>query len=49
MIKLIDFTNKSQFEVEFYMKQHQLNYKIERDFHKKNGGQNAREIRKRVR
>ena len=34
-VKLIDFTNKSQFEVEFYMKQNQLSYKIERDFHKK--------------
>ena len=34
-VNIIDFTNKSQFEVEFYMKQHQLNYKIERDFHNK--------------
>lgn len=34
-VALVDLTNKSQFEVEFYMKQHQLNYKIERDFHKK--------------
>lgn len=31
-ITLIDFKNKSQFEVEFYMKQHQLKYIIENDF-----------------
>ena len=31
-ITLIDFTNKSQFEVEFYMKQHQLKYSLETEF-----------------
>ena len=31
-ITLINFTNKSQFEVEFYMKQHQLKYTLEKDF-----------------
>ncbi len=31
-VKLIDFTKKSKFEVEFYLKQHHLNYKFERDF-----------------
>ena len=31
-IKLIDFTKKSKFEVEFYMKQHQLRYEFDDDF-----------------
>lgn len=31
-VKLIDFTKKSKFEIEFYMKQHHLNYKFEYDF-----------------
>ena len=31
-VKLIDFTKKSKFEVEFFMKQHQLNYEIAYDF-----------------
>ena len=34
-VKLIDFTNKSKFEVEFYMKQHQLLYEFDSDFSKK--------------
>ena len=34
-VKLIDFTNKSKFEVEFYMKQHQLLYEFNDDFSKK--------------
>lgn len=34
-VKLIDFTKKSKFEVEFYLKQHHLNYKFEKDFSKK--------------
>ena len=34
-VKLIDFTNKSKFEVEFYMKQHQLRYDFEDDFSNK--------------
>jgi beta-lactam-binding protein with PASTA domain len=32
---LIDFSDKSRFEVEFYMKQHQLNYKFEEEFSSK--------------
>ena len=31
-VKLIDFTKKSKFEVEFFMKQHQLNYEFNEDF-----------------
>lgn len=31
-VKLIDFTKKSKFEIEFYMKQHHLRYKFEYDF-----------------
>jgi len=34
-VKLIDFTNKSKFEVEFYMKQHQLRYDFLDDFSSK--------------
>ena len=34
-VNLIDFTNKSKFEVEFYMKQHQLNYEFTDDFSNK--------------
>lgn len=34
-VTLIDFTNKSRFEVEFYMKQHQLKYKFEDAFNNK--------------
>ena len=34
-VKLIDFTNKSKFEVEFYMKQHQLRYEFLDDFSSK--------------
>jgi len=34
-VKLIDFTNKSKFEVEFYMKQHQLRYDFLDDFSNK--------------
>ena len=34
-VSLIDFTNKSRFEVEFYMKQHQLKYKFEEEFSSK--------------
>ncbi|MBQ6498049.1 MAG: PASTA domain-containing protein [Bacilli bacterium] len=34
-VTLIDFTNKSKFEVEFYMKQHQLLYEFDSDFSKK--------------
>lgn len=34
-VKLIDLTNKSKFEVEFYMKQHQLNYEFNDDFDSK--------------
>ena len=33
-VTLIDFTKKSKFEVEFYMKQYQLNYKFDEDFSK---------------
>ena len=33
-VTLIDFTNKSKFEVEFYMKQNQLNYEFDEDFDK---------------
>ncbi len=31
-VSLIDFTGKSKFEVEFYMKQHQLKYEFDNDF-----------------
>ena len=31
-VKLIDFTKKSKFEIEFYMRQHHLKYKFEYDF-----------------
>ena len=34
-VSLIDFTNESKFEVEFYMKQHQLKYKFEEEFSNK--------------
>ena len=34
-VKLIDFTNKSKFEIEFYMKQHHLRYNFEYDFSNK--------------
>ncbi len=34
-VKLIDFTGKSEFEVEFYLKQHHLKYEFDRDFSKK--------------
>ena len=34
-VSLIDFTDKSKFEVEFYMKQHQLKYKFEEEFSNK--------------
>ena len=34
-VKLIDFTNKSKFEVEFYMKQHQLRYEFDDEFDEK--------------
>lgn len=34
-VTLIDFKNKSKFEVEFYMKQHQLRYDFEEDFDSK--------------
>ena len=34
-VKLADFTNMSKFEVEFYMKQHQLIYVFESDFSNK--------------
>ncbi len=34
-VKLIDFTNKSKFEVDLYMKQHRLNYNTLYDFSKK--------------
>jgi len=34
-VKLIDFTNMSKFEVEFYMKQHQLNYEFNDNFDSK--------------
>ena len=33
-VSLIDFKDMSKFEVEFYMKQHQLNYKFEEEFSK---------------
>ena len=33
-VSLIDFKNMSRFEVEFYMKQHQLKYKFEEEFSK---------------
>ena len=33
-VRLIDFTNMSRFEVEFYMKQHRLNYEFDEDFDK---------------
>ena len=31
-VGLIDFTDKTKFEIEFYMKQHRLNYEIKEDF-----------------
>lgn len=31
-VNLIDFTNKSKFEIEFFMKQHKLNYNFEEEF-----------------
>lgn len=34
-VKLIDFTNKTEFEVMFYMKQYHLNYEFKRDFSEK--------------
>ena len=34
-VSLIDFTGRSKFEVEFYMKQHQLNYKFDEEFSNK--------------
>jgi beta-lactam-binding protein with PASTA domain len=34
-VSLIDFTNKSKFEVEFYMKQHQLIYSFDEEFSSK--------------
>ena len=34
-VTLIDFTNKSKFEVEFYMKQHKLRYEFKDDFSSK--------------
>ena len=34
-VKLIDFSNKSKFEIEFFMKQHHLNYNFEYDFSSK--------------
>ncbi len=34
-VTLIDFTNKSKFEVEFYLKQHQLRYDFEEEFSSK--------------
>lgn len=34
-VKLIDFSNKSKFEIEFYMKQHQLKYKFNDEFSSK--------------
>ena len=34
-VTLIDFSGKSKFEVEFYMKQHQLNYKFDEEFSNK--------------
>ncbi len=34
-VTLIDFTNKSKFEVDFYMKQHQLRHDFEEDFSSK--------------
>ena len=34
-VTLIDFTNKSKFEVEFYMKQNQLKYEFDEDFDNK--------------
>lgn len=34
-VTLIDFTNNSKFEVEFFMKQHKLNYELEDDFSSK--------------
>lgn len=34
-VNLSDLTNKSKFEIEFYMKQHQLNYKFEDEFSSK--------------
>lgn len=33
--KLSDLTNKSRFEAEFYLKQHSINYEIEKDFSSK--------------
>ncbi len=35
IVNLIDFTDKSKFEVEFYMKQNQLKYKFEEEFSSK--------------
>lgn len=34
-VKLIDFSNKSKFEIEFYMRQHHLRYSFEYDFSNK--------------
>ena len=34
-VKLIDFTNKSKFEIEFFIKQHHLNYEFNTDFSNK--------------
>lgn len=34
-VNISDLTNKSKFEIEFYMKQHQLNYKFEDEFSSK--------------
>ena len=34
-VKLIDFSNKSKFEIEFYMRQHHLRYNFEYDFSNK--------------
>lgn len=34
-VKLIDFTGKSKFEVEFYMKQHQIRYDFDNEFSSK--------------
>ncbi len=34
-VKLIDLTNKSEFEATFYLKQHRIKYEIEKDFSNK--------------
>ena len=34
-VSLIDFTDKSKFEIEFFMKQHHLNYSFEEDYSNK--------------